>query len=288
MSNKGSKRGRQSVEQRQASEQGPKLGFGESGKSIEKKKHEITLAVPQAIDAANLIVIGQLAVLYSNVLFQLATAWLSGTSPDLNRDAWLVIVLVLLVPPIIFINILSGWVSTRSTFEEFEEYPNSIFMLDVLMVAVFFMMINIISFSVLPSGTSNYLSALIFSRTQSIASEQSAGVSPLESSIVQVLPPFIYVCSGIILALYLAWNKYHALEREKITGNEDRESGIVGFNFLLSTALIVHIFLSLVSMFVESVVVEFVCAIVWATMWLFLNGYWLVKSPLSLSSKKGE
>lgn len=284
MSNKGSKGSKQSVGKQQLSGQEPRVGSGEPAKRIDRKR-EVTLAVPQAIDAANLIIIGQLAVLYSNVLFQLGTVWISGASHDLDKSAWLVIVLVLLVPPIVLINILSGWVSTRSTFEEFEEYPNSIFMLDVLMIAVFFMMINIISFSVLPSGTSNYLSALLFARGSSASAEKSAVASPLESSIVHVLPPFIYVCSGVILALYLVWNKYHALEREKINGSQERDSGIIGFNVLLCVALASHVVLSLISLSVESVEVEFVCAIIWAVVWLFLNGYWLVKSPLSLAAK---
>lgn len=257
------------------------------------RKHEVTLAVPQAIDAANLIIIGQLALLYSNVLFQLGAAWLGDVKPMMNKGASLVLLLVLLVPPIILINILSGWISTRSTFEEFEEYPNSIFMLDVLMITVFFMMINMVSFSVLPSGTSNYLTSLIFSSNASTTSTApaafpSASASPLESTIVQVLPPFIYICCGIILMLYVAWNKYHALERSRLTGIDESASGIGGFNVFLYSAIFLHGVMVFVSIFTDAIEAEFVCAIFWAAVWLYLNVYWLIKSPLSISAKKNQ
>ena len=248
------------------------------------------MAVPQAIDAANLIIIGQLALLYSNVLFQLGAAWLGDIKPVLNKGASLVLLLVLLVPPIILINILSGWVSTRSTFEEFEEYPNSIFMLDVLMITVFFMMINMVSFSVLPSGTSNYLTSLIFSSSSTGSSAlpapvSSASGSPLESTIVQVLPPFIYICCGVILLLYVAWNKYHAIERSRLLGIDESASGISGFNAFLYIAILLHVVMVLVSIFTDTIEAEFVCAIFWAAVWLSLNVYWLIKSPLSISAK---
>lgn len=259
-----------------------------------RPKREITLAVPQAIDAANLIIIGQLALLYSNVLFQLGVAALGKVKVSLNPGGWLVMALVLLVPPIILVNILSGWISTRKTFEEFEEYPHSLFILDVLMIALFFMIINMVSFSVLPSGTSNYLSSLLFASSGTTTALPNVLVcpnsKPLESSIVQVLPPFIYGCCGLIIALYIPWNVYHRRERARISGSpssneKSSNEKMIIFNGFLFFALFLHGVLLILSVLFDSTAAQAACVVIWAAIWLWLNGQWLLKSPLSIASR---
>lgn len=243
---------------------------------------QVNLPAPTVIDAANGLMIGQLTLLYSKVLFEVAISIINGANFLSIPGAWLVLTLVLVVPALMLLNLLVGWIATRNTFNEFEQYPNNLFAIDVLIIVVSFILVNMISFSMLPAGSSDYLTTILFP-SNSLKNSIISHTAILESNVVRVLPPFIYGCSGILLSLMLVWNKTYVKEKKRITGKKVDNSELNQTNEIINISLPVHFFLVIGSCLFDSVVVELACVAIWSTIWTSLNVHWILTSPLKTS-----
>jgi hypothetical protein len=233
------------------------------------------LVIPTALEAANILIMGQITLIYSNVLFQLASIPLT-TLVGVTGEQGFILALVLVVPPILLINIVSCWASTRATFEEFEQYPNSLFLLDTFLLVLFFFMNNLISFSVTPSEGA-HVAAII---------ADGAGAQAIGSrQLGQTLPPFLYFVSGLVCLLYVAWNNQHAKERCKILPSFCSGANMVAHNRFLIFAAFLQFAVAVYSAISDSVSSEGACLVAWVVVWMWLNTQWLITSPLSVSTQ---
>jgi len=243
---------------------------------------EITMAVPLSLETAYLLIIGQISFVYSKILFEFLSIYVSGTSVSFPPETIFVVCVVLVVPFILIVNILSGWLSTRETFAEFSEYPNSLFTLDMLMIIIFFILNNVVTFSILQSGNGDYLASLL---STGHATGQPTGAA-LTTEIAQIVPPFVYLCSGLICVLYILWNLKHQKERNRLDHKAKQNPDMLSHNRFLLFALFLHVLLLVLSLTKMGIVVEFICLGFWTLTWLWLNGAWIVTSPL-VSKKTG-
>lgn len=234
----------------------------------------MTLAVPQALEAAYLAVIGQISFVFSKILFELFLIYVRGGGVQASPEAVFIVIIVVAVPFVLIVNILSGWLSTRATFAEFSEYPNSLFLLDMVMIVIFFVLNNVVTFSVLQTGTSDYLSDLL-------TSPNPPKNMVLDSEIAQIIPPFVYLCTGLICVLYIFWNYYHGKERSRIAAGFSPNPKMLAHNRFLIFSAAIHAILFGIALLVRQLVAEYVCLVFWIGIWIWLNGAWIVDSPLS-------
>lgn len=234
------------------------------------------LVIPTALETANILIMGQITLIYSNVLFQLASVPLRKLVQVEGQGAF-ILAFVLAVPPILLINIISCWVSTRATFEEFEQYPNSLFMLDTFLLVLFFFINNLISFSVSPAQVTDHLAAIV--------TNSPVGAGGGGGRLAQSLPPFLYFVSGTVCLLYIAWNRQHEHERCNIDPAYCASPNMVAHNRFLLFASFLQFAIGVYSALSSDVASEGACLFAWAIIWGWLNTQWLITSPLSVASQ---
>lgn len=236
------------------------------------------LIVPTALEAANVLIIGQLTFLYANVLFELSSAFNQNGLAVRTPEQWVFVMAVLTVPPVLLVNILSCWATTRETFEEFSEYPNSLFMIDTILLVLFFFINNIVARTI---GSVDRASPI----------HELFGAGPREragADMIDVLPPFLYVSSALICLVYIWWNREHRSERRKAQRDYSDAPNMVAhirFLFFAATLQIVLCGVSLASSDAKS---EAVCLAAWIVVWGWLNTQWLITSPLTLLSRRKQ
>ena len=239
---------------------------------------EVTLAVPQSIEAAYLVILGQVALLLSRVVFEVLSFLSIGNTLSLDLEAVAIIVIAVLFPLILLINVTSCWLTTRSTFDEFSEYPNSLFAWDVVMIVLFFTTTNLVSLAFLSGTNSQDFWAYLLNGG---ADQNNTQIAELYAQVVGVVPLAVFFLCGLICLTYRAWNTRYVKEKSRILNDQNSDANFDKFNTILTAAFFFQMFFAIASIWLNDPGFLLAGVGVWSLFWGWLNITWLLDSPLS-------
>lgn len=240
---------------------------------------EVTLAVPQSIEAAYLVIIGQVALLFSHIVFEVLSFIALGNSVANDLRAIAVLLIALLFPFILMVNVVSCWLTTRSTFDEFEEYPNSLFAWDIIMIVLFFSTTNLVTLAFISGDTSQEFWNYLLNAGGSAQPINSA-LESLYKKVVNVVPPAVFFMCGLVCATYIAWNKTYLREKKRILNNED-DKDFEKINSILFGACAIQVAFCCFSIIFDAPGFLLASVLIWSSFWIWINITWLKDSPLS-------
>ena len=232
-----------------------------------------SLPLPAAIDAAYLLLVGQLCVSLSKLGFAVAYVYENNIPINPSLESALIWILSGLITIMLFINILSCWRSTRSTFDEIGHYPNSMLTSDVLIIVSFFFLNSV------AAAPLNFMQGLTLD-TPSI-SKFLSDVQRLWEPVI----PLLFISSAFLVLSYRAWNNayYSALEKIEPKRDEkylsDTKSGIYRFNSLYILFSILFILFSICQILFDQIYMTASFIFVWLIFWGYVNFSWILSPP---------
>ena len=236
-------------------------------------KRPTTLPLPAAIDAAYLLLIAQLCLTLSKLAF--GVLFVAEENVSINTDVKSLIIwaLSILIVSMLFINIISCWKSTRSTFDELGYYPNSLLTSDVFILICFFFL--------------NSTAAAPVNFMKKLTLEQTDINNYLNSiaSLWEPMLPLLFFTSALLVLSYRSWNKSYIKE---ITESESSESAISKrlsqfevFNSLYVSFAIVFAISGIVQILFDEFIMTIILLAIWIFFWCYINFNWFIKPPTS-------
>jgi hypothetical protein len=235
-----------------------------------------SLTIPTAVENAYILLLGQTTLTISRISAHLLALKITGSysSEDIFSDIFLLSVSIMMA-----VNILSGWMSCRDVVSRFNEYSNSLLTIDIVFLLVFFMMNNVLQFS-LPASSSGLS-----------ASAANNAASAGEIAIRIYSPAIIYLLSVLVAILYLSWNKVFRgiATGEGLAKKVETQLNLRSHNRFLCFSLLLQSILTLLAViYPAETAVKFICLAFWVVIWLWLNAAWFITTPLKFAiSKRG-
>lgn len=229
------------------------------------------LPMPAAIDAAYLLLIGQLCLALSKLAFGAAYVTEHDLPIDLISRSSVIWGLSAVVVLMLFVNILSCWRSTRSTFEEIGHYPNELLTSDVMIIVAFFFLGSVAS---APVGFMSSVTMDTPSITQFVQSLQN---------LWEPVVPLVFFASALLVLAYRSWNKSYL----KVLREEEKDPEVINtkalalesFNSLYSFFAIVFTAFGVALLVFENDTLTVISLLVWVGYWAYINFFWMLKPP---------
>jgi hypothetical protein len=240
----------------------------------------VSLPLPAAIDAAYLLLIGQLCLSLSRLAFGIVYVAENDLHLSPSATSLTIWSLCIAVVIMLFVNIVSCWKSTRSTFDEIGYYPNRLLTSDVFIIVSFFFL--------------NTIAAAPLGFMENITLEAD-GIAKYLKDIERLwspVLPLLFGSSALLVLSYRAWNKAYLAEKQTIcdahTGDQktDAEAEIANlkpmlerFNSLYGFASILFLVFAVSQIAFDQFVMTVSFLVVWLIFWIYVNFNWLLSPP---------
>ena len=224
--------------------------------------------MPTSLENAYLLVLGQILLLVAAIIVGILSIGFNSEqliSFELSR--YFSLIFVSSVCLYLFVNIIFCWVATRSSIGTLENYHEKLFVLDVLLICVFFTMNNLVFFMMGSTIKTDVVADNLMKVLESGWQEYSIYYS------------LVYLLSTIHLVLTKTWNKsFYKLSKPRKT--------IPSYEKVLS---LIIFFLGLV--FVLSIVfhgeykVQILLWLFWIAAFLYIDISWVRAEVMSMYGK---
>lgn len=228
------------------------------------------LPLPAAIDAAYLLLVGQLCISLSKLAFGLSYVAENNILISPSWESITVWSLSAIILVMLFINILSCWKSTRATFDEIGHYPNALLSSDIFILVAFFFLNSVAAAPI------NFMQSLTLD-TPSI----QKFVSDIERLWEPVIP-LLFLSSSLLVFSYRNWNKAYLKEISKTASSEDANAqGLLleKFNSLYVLFGMLFIAFAVLQVLFDQFFMTISLVFVWVFFWLYINFSWLIWPP---------
>ncbi len=212
----------------------------------------------EALENAYLVLLGQIALILSGVMFGVPFFLSSPGQPVYySPTTILFLVFVFAASAMMIANIIIGWAALRGSLKNPEHYTHKMFIIDILIVLTFFFMNNAILFS--------FGGMLALDKLSSLQSLLKAGIS---LHTVAFLSASLYGLTAIFLLLCKSWNKMFY-----------RASGTKGppvYEAILSLTIVVSFGLAVAAgWFMNDFRMQAILIPVWLLGWIYVNFHWV-------------
>jgi hypothetical protein len=213
-----------------------------------------------ALEYAHLVLLGQIALIASAIAFGVPYFYSLPSHSGIRFTDVAVFYLVFVLSSCVMfiVNLIIGWTAVRDSARNPDDlYDNRLFILDILIVVVFFMMNNVIMFSF-----GDTLSLLNVSTIKHVISE------PLSLHTVAYTAAALYLLTAVFLLLCKGWNKI-AYIQAGVEGSETYELLlwlIIGIDLIACLMAVVE---------QDHLGSQIMFFIYWLGGWVYINSHWL-------------
>lgn len=207
---------------------------------------------------AFLILLGQIGLFVVAFVYGLPLAFILGEIQiqNIGIDEFTFIVSIVFASFMMVANILIGWTAVRDARNKVTDYPKKMFVIDLLVIFVFFGMNNIIiyalgaDFSAFDPGT--------------VSTVVNNGLTAEKTSFTVFI---LMLMTSIYLLLCKIWNKkYYEIQSKPVPKYELQLTVVI--SLIMFFAILALIFRNIAC-------VTIISTIVWALSWIYVNRGWL-------------
>ena len=221
-----------------------------------------------ALENAYLVLLGQIALIATAVFFGVPYFLSLPADERLAANAVTIfyLVFVFCACALMIANIIIGWAALRGATKKPNYYTSKMFVIDLVIIVVFFAMNNVIMFS--------FGDTLSFQDTDTVASVIEKGVSLVT---ISYMGSALYFLTAAFLALCKAWNwaYYEVSDVKDVTLYERCMWAVIAY----------CLFACVVSaMSTQFLMVQIILFALWGACWIFINGHWIVKDFLAATT----
>ncbi len=212
----------------------------------------------EALENAYLVLLGQIALILSAIVFGVPFFFSTSDSPHLYQPPTLLfLTFVFAASAMMVVNIIIGWAALRGSLKNPQHYTVKMFVVDILIVLTFFFMNNAILFSF--GGT------LSLDKVANLKGMLDGGV-PLRT--VAFLAASLYLLTAIFLLLCKFWNNMYY--RASGTTHSRLYEGLL---WLIIAFCAVATPIALLK--TNSLLTQGALMLGWLGGWIYINGHWL-------------
>jgi hypothetical protein len=160
------------------------------------------------------------------------------------------------------INIIIGWTAVRNASKTPDGYTNKMFILELLIVACFFAMNNVIMFS--------FGGSLAITDTAGVKMVMQNGI---DIAHIAITAASLYVLTAVFLVLCKLWN----FEFYKVS----KKVGFAVYERMLWLIIVLCIALAATSVSLRTQLeTQVACFIAWLLAWAYINWHWIASDEL--------